>query len=139
MRLSPIFMMMFVCLVLGAQWAGAGAMYRWKDASGKLHFTDTPPPPGAQTVEMKENTLSVVKTVPSPNIAPASPAAPPIPPLGVNVRQSAPSAPPDPQTAKDLRCEQMREQLKRMDDSTRVRIHSTMQLEEAYADAGCRR
>lgn len=39
-------------LLLCAGAASAG-MYKWKDAAGVTHFTDTPPPPTAQNVETK--------------------------------------------------------------------------------------
>lgn len=30
-------------------------LYRWTDASGAVHYTDTPPPPGAKNVQKKES------------------------------------------------------------------------------------
>lgn len=33
--------------------SAAAQMYRWTDEKGRLHFTDTPPPPGARDVQKK--------------------------------------------------------------------------------------
>ena len=41
-----------VCLLAGATHATA-QLYRWTDASGKVHFSDTAPPPEARNVEKK--------------------------------------------------------------------------------------
>ena len=37
-------------LALGATGAGAQQLYRWVDEKGRVHVTDTPPPPGAREV-----------------------------------------------------------------------------------------
>jgi glutaredoxin len=34
--------------------AASGQIYRWTDERGKLHFTDTPPPPGAKNVRKQQ-------------------------------------------------------------------------------------
>ncbi|HEX9434865.1 MAG TPA: glutaredoxin family protein [Burkholderiales bacterium] len=57
-------------LAVGAVAAAAQTMYRWTDEKGRLHVTDTPPPPGAKQVQ--------------PRGAPAAPA------------ESAPAAAPEP-------------------------------------------
>jgi glutaredoxin len=40
-----------LALVLAAGSAGAQQMYRWVDERGGVHITDTPPPPGAKSVQ----------------------------------------------------------------------------------------
>lgn len=56
-----------------------GEIYRWTDARGRTHFSDSPPAgQKARTVSVQENTL---QTVPAPRSAPAStrgPAARPV-------------------------------------------------------------
>lgn len=44
--------------------AGAGAQtYRWVDSAGKVHYSDTPPPPGAaKSVDKRSGGGSVVET-----------------------------------------------------------------------------
>jgi len=34
--------------------AEAGTVYRWRDASGAVHYSDEPPPPGAQSADQVE-------------------------------------------------------------------------------------
>lgn len=40
-----------LALLLAAGSAGAQQMYRWVDERGGVHITDTPPPPGAKSVQ----------------------------------------------------------------------------------------
>ncbi len=51
-----------LCLALASGAASAQQLYRWTDASGRTHVTDTPPPPGAREVEKKRFSGSVVET-----------------------------------------------------------------------------
>jgi len=51
-----------LCLALTPGAASAQQLYRWTDASGRVHVTDTPPPPGAREVEKKSFKGSVVET-----------------------------------------------------------------------------
>lgn len=51
-----------LCLALAPGAAFAQQLYRWTDASGRVHVTDTPPPPGARAVERKSFKGSVVET-----------------------------------------------------------------------------
>ena len=39
---------------------GAQQMYRWTDQSGRVHITDTPPPPGAKGVQKSRTTGNAV-------------------------------------------------------------------------------
>lgn len=41
-------------LMLLATGAANGQLYRWTDPSGRVHFTDTPPPPNATNVQKKK-------------------------------------------------------------------------------------
>lgn len=127
--------------------AGAGELYRWKDADGKLHFTDTPPPAGAEIVTMESRAISVVETVPSPAGKRSSSA-----PLsdvvqreldwqrgirtGPELQQQRREAAAE--SAQESRCAKLKARLKRMDSTTRVSVHDTLALEEAYSEAGCR-
>jgi glutaredoxin len=51
-----------LCLALAPGAASAQQLYRWTDASGRVHVTDTPPPPSARGVERKSFGGSVVET-----------------------------------------------------------------------------
>ncbi|MFZ5756083.1 MAG: DUF4124 domain-containing protein [Pseudomonadota bacterium] len=123
--------------------AAAGEMYRWKDADGKLHFTDTPPPPGAETVKMESRDISVVDTV-----KPARPASQRQVPIsdvvqreldwqrGVRTPQERRAQ--QREAAAEDKCARMKRQLDRMDGTTRVDVATTLRYEEAYNEAGCR-
>jgi len=39
---------------LAAAFAAQAELYRWTDSAGRVHVTDTPPPPGARTVQKSE-------------------------------------------------------------------------------------
>jgi len=45
-------------VLLGAACAAGAQMYRWTDASGRVQFTDTPPPASAKAVQRKSPTIS---------------------------------------------------------------------------------
>jgi glutaredoxin len=51
-----------LCLALAPGAASAQQLYRWTDAAGGVHVTDTPPPPSAREVEKKTFRGSVVDT-----------------------------------------------------------------------------
>jgi glutaredoxin len=70
-----------VALLCQAGAAAAAALYRWQDAEGRLHLTDTPPPPDARLLSKS-------------HLAPAPPAAAP--------RTSAAEGPGQPQAAEAL-------------------------------------
>jgi len=44
--------------LLGAACAASAQMYRWTDEKGRVHVTDTPPPPSAKAVQKKSLTVS---------------------------------------------------------------------------------
>ncbi len=59
--------MKFWMLVLGLLAVAAQAdMYRWEDANGKIHYSDTPPPPNARNVEHKKITGGKPDELPLP-------------------------------------------------------------------------
>lgn len=41
-------------LLLGASFAASAQLYRWTDERGRVHVTDTPPPPSARKIERKD-------------------------------------------------------------------------------------
>ena len=43
-------------VLLGAACAASAQMYRWTDEKGRVHVTDTPPPPSAKAVQKKSFT-----------------------------------------------------------------------------------
>ena len=45
-------------VLLGAACAASAQMYRWTDEKGRVHVTDTPPPPSAKAVQKKSPTVS---------------------------------------------------------------------------------
>ncbi len=45
-------------VLLGAACAASAQMYRWTDANGRVHVTDTPPPASAKAVQKKSLTVS---------------------------------------------------------------------------------
>lgn len=49
-------------LALAPALAYAQQLYRWNDAEGRVHVTDTPPPPTARAVEKKSYSGNVVET-----------------------------------------------------------------------------
>lgn len=51
-----------LCLALAPGAASAQQLYRWTDATGRVHVTDTPPPPSAREVQEKTFRGSVVET-----------------------------------------------------------------------------
>ncbi len=58
-RRLPVLVLLCLCAVT----APAGEMYRWTDASGKVHFADQPPPEGARPVAFDNQRMSIVDTV----------------------------------------------------------------------------
>lgn len=52
MKLAPLVLTLFALPAL-LQPAAAGTLYRWTDAQGQVHYTDQPPPAGAQNASQK--------------------------------------------------------------------------------------
>lgn len=44
---------LLACLALTAALAAHGQQYRWLDEKGRVHYTETPPPPSAKNVQKK--------------------------------------------------------------------------------------
>jgi hypothetical protein len=52
--MKPRLILMFCLAVLVTPAAAGADIYRWKDAKGVMHFSNEPPPPGAQVIEKTE-------------------------------------------------------------------------------------
>jgi glutaredoxin len=57
--------LLFIVLIFAVTGASA-QLYRWVDQDGKVHYSDTPPPPTARNVEQKKFTNSVIETSQQP-------------------------------------------------------------------------
>ncbi len=79
----------------------AGQLYKWKDAEGRVHYSDTPPPAGGQVTQMP------IRAGDQPVSAVASPKAPPIVAKVASVPASAPVAAPPSEKDPKL-CQQAR-------------------------------
>lgn len=55
-----------VAILAMATFSAEAQLYRWTDESGKIHFTDTPPPPSAKGVQKKSGTISGGGAAPQP-------------------------------------------------------------------------
>jgi glutaredoxin len=53
-------------LLAAAFTASAQQLYRWTDEKGRVHITDTPPPPSAKSVQKKQPKPSVVESAQTP-------------------------------------------------------------------------
>lgn len=80
--------------------AAAGQVYKWKDADGRVHYSDTPPPVGGKVTQMPMHASE------QPVSAVATPKAPPIVARNASAADaSAPAA--QPQAVKDPKlCQQ---------------------------------
>lgn len=119
----------------------AGELHRWKDAVGHLHFTDTPPPPGAEPVVMESRAISVVETVPAPKRARNAPVSAVVQrelDWQHGVRSPAERSRQRAEAAADAQCARLKKQLQKMDRDPKISVRSTFRYEEAYEDAGCR-
>jgi glutaredoxin len=52
----------FTLAILGWAAAASAQLYRWTDEKGKIHFSDTAPPPGARDVQKKSLGPSAAKS-----------------------------------------------------------------------------
>jgi len=75
----------FLLSALLAGAAVAGQIYKWKDADGKIHYSDAPPPAGAKVTPLS------MRAGDQPVSSVSSPKAPPI--VGKNASGAAASAP----------------------------------------------
>lgn len=61
----PHVLLVGIALLAASMQAAAGSdIYQWKDADGKVHFTDTPPPPGATALQTVRDPSSNTGTMP---------------------------------------------------------------------------
>lgn len=65
MRLVPTFMLSLFAFAL-AGWAYAQTLYRYVDPSGRVVYSDQPPPPAARDVQPKRLPGNVIETDPVP-------------------------------------------------------------------------
>jgi hypothetical protein len=77
--------------------AGAGQLYKWVDADGKVHYSDQPPPQGSAKQQ---------KSMPTPRAAAPSPASPPTDPAAAPAEnKQAAAAPSRPKTSAEQEME----------------------------------
>lgn len=55
-----------VAILAMATFSAEAQLYRWTDESGKIHFTDTPPPPSAKDIQKKSGAISGGGAAPQP-------------------------------------------------------------------------
>ena len=63
--MRPARLAMAIVLALAAATAAA-QLYRWTDEKGRVHVTDTPPPPSAKDVQKRSATAGAVETPQAP-------------------------------------------------------------------------
>ena len=63
---------LLLCLLVPSAFAG---LYKWVDTDGNIHYTDTPPPQGAEEVTLPPNVTYTPAETPSDSPASAQPAA----------------------------------------------------------------
>jgi len=78
-----VVLLALMSLAAAASAAEKQQAYKWTDANGVVHFTDTPPPketPNVQAVKIVDNATASDATPPSDNTPPASTNAKPLAP-----------------------------------------------------------
>jgi len=112
---SPRHLASLLLLSLAAVPATAGTVYKWKDSSGQVHYTQTPPPEGAVREPAQRSaqadvqpgvTLNAPSPPPKPAKAPGEPGAAPVETAG----------------AKAKRCTQAKERLSFLEERTAYRL-----------------
>ena len=53
--------------------AVSSEIYKWKDRDGKIHYSDTPPPPGMEAEIKRFKEEPAVKEKPRPSVGPLQP------------------------------------------------------------------
>jgi|KBSSwiStaDraftv2_1062776.scaffolds.fasta_scaffold549301_2 hypothetical protein len=102
-----LILLTLACTAAGAAAADKQQVYKWTDASGVVHFTDTPPPkdtPNVQSVRIVGNVQSA-----SEQTAPAADAKPPA--AAGNAAAKPAGAAPDTADARAKECEQAKRNL----------------------------
>ncbi len=64
---TPLLRVLAGGILVATACAANAQLYRWTDSSGRVHFTDTPPPPNAKNVQKRSG-----GPAPSSSAAPAS-------------------------------------------------------------------
>jgi len=99
-------------LSLASLSAAASNVYKWKDASGQMHYSQTPPPAGAVSVQPQAQVQPGV-TLTAPPAAPAEAPAKPA---------DAKAPAPETKEAKAKRCTDSRERLAFLEERTPRRL-----------------
>lgn len=117
--------------------AAAGTVYKWKDASGQVHYTQTPPPEGAVREPAQRSTQAAVQ--PGVTLSAPAPAAPPAQtgkPPEVKGAAAVETA-----EAKAKRCSEARERVAFLEERTAYRLmieqpdgSSSRMTEEEFQD-----
>ncbi|MDO9452740.1 MAG: DUF4124 domain-containing protein [Stagnimonas sp.] len=91
----------------------AGNVYKWKDASGQMHYSQTPPPAGSVSVQPQAQV--------QPGVTMTAPPAPPAP--AATAKPADPkAAPPETKEAKAKRCTDSKERLAFLEERTARRL-----------------
>ncbi len=99
-------------LSLAALPSAAGNVYKWKDASGQMHYSQTPPPAGSVSVQPQAEVQPGVTMN-----------APPAPPAPATAKPADPkTAAPETKEAKAKRCTDSRERLAFLEERTARRL-----------------
>lgn len=96
--------------------AAAGTVYKWRDASGQMHYTQTPPPDGA----VREPAQRSAQAQMQPGVTLDAPAAPPSAPTAADSNTAA--KPAETAAAKAKRCTEARERLSFLEERTAYRL-----------------
>lgn len=115
---SPRTLAPLLLLGLLAQPAAAGTVYKWKDASGQVHYTQTPPPEGAVREPVQRSAQADVQ----PGVTLNAPNPPAAPAKAATAPGEKAAAPIETAEAKATRCAQARERLSFLEERTAYRL-----------------
>ncbi|MCC6531386.1 MAG: DUF4124 domain-containing protein [Burkholderiales bacterium] len=59
-------------ILVAASTLAAGQAYKWRDASGRIQYSDTPPPPGSKEVQQLRTPSTVQSATPGKAATPAT-------------------------------------------------------------------
>ncbi len=59
--MKAAFILMAVCMAAASTSSGAAQLYQWKDAQGRMVFSDQPPPPNVKNAQQKSFKGSVIE------------------------------------------------------------------------------
>ena len=96
----------------------ASNIYKWTDASGQVHFSQTPPPQGASSVKSQTQLQPGVTTQ-------SVPVAPPPAAAATKPGEEKTAAAPESKEAKSKRCAASKERLALLEERTAYRLMIT--------------